>query len=112
MKILHNNRCSKSRCALEILENKGVEPEIIKYLENPLSETEIRDLLKKLNLPASAIIRKGEAIYKENYKGKEMTEDDWVEAMVKHPKLIERPIVIKGNKAVVARPPERVEELL
>ena len=112
MKILHNNRCSKSRCALEILENKGVDFEVVKYLENPLSGTEIRDLLKKLNLPAEAIIRKSEADYKANFKGKTMTENDWVEAMVKFPKLIERPIVIKGDKAVVGRPPENIEQLL
>ena len=61
MKILHNNRCSKSRCALEILENKGVDFEIVKYLENPLSASEIKDLLKKLDMPSEAIIRKGEA---------------------------------------------------
>lgn len=112
MKILHNNRCSKSRCALDILENKGIDFEIVKYLENPLDENEIKDLLKKLNLPAEAIIRKGEPAYKENYKGKEMSEQDWVEAMVKHPKLIERPIIIKGDKAVIGRPPERIDELL
>ncbi len=112
MKILHNNRCSKSRCALEILENKGVDFEIVKYLENPLSASEIKDLLKKLNLPAEAIIRKGEADYKANYKGKTMTESDWIDAMVKFPKLIERPIVIKGDKAVVGRPPENIEQLL
>ena len=112
MKIIHNNRCSKSRCALEILENKGVDFEIVKYLENPLSAVEIKDLLKKLNLPAEAIIRKGEADYKANYKGKTMTEEDWIDAMVKFPKLIERPIVVKGDKAVVGRPPENIEQLL
>ena len=112
MKILHNNRCSKSRCALEILENKGLDFEIIKYLENPLSAVEIKDLLKKLNLPASAIIRKGEVDYKANYKGKNMSENDWIEAMVKFPKLIERPIIIKGDKAVVGRPPENIDLLL
>ncbi|NOQ71524.1 MAG: arsenate reductase (glutaredoxin) [Crocinitomix sp.] len=112
MKILHNNRCSKSRCALEILENKGLDFEIIKYLENPLSAVEITDLLKKLNLPAEAIIRKGEADFKANYKGKTMTENDWIEAMVKFPKLIERPIIIKGDKAVVGRPPENIDLLL
>lgn len=112
MKILHNNRCSKSRIALAILEKSGADFEIIKYLENPLSAGEIKDLLKKLDLPAEAIIRKSEAAYKENFKGKEMSEKDWIEAMVNFPKLIERPIVIKGDKAVVGRPPEKVEVLL
>lgn len=112
MKILHNNRCSKSRCALEILESKGLDFEIVKYLENPLSASEISDLLKKLSLPAEAIIRKGEADYKANFKGKTMTENDWIQAMVKFPKLIERPIVIKGDKAVIGRPPENIDLLL
>lgn len=112
MKILHNNRCSKSRCALGILEDKGVDFEVVKYLETPLNAEEIRGLLKKLNLPAEAIIRKGEADYKENFKGKEMSEEDWIEAMVAYPKLIERPIVIDGNRAIVGRPPEKVLELL
>ncbi|MDG1914321.1 MAG: arsenate reductase (glutaredoxin) [Crocinitomix sp.] len=112
MKILHNNRCSKSRCALEILENKGVDFEIVKYLENPLSASEIKDLLKKLDMPSEAIIRKGEADYKANFKGKTMSENDWIDAMVKFPKLIERPIIIKGDKAVVGRPPENIEQLL
>ena len=111
MKILHNNRCSKSRCALEILENKGVDFEVVKYLENPLSAAEITDLLKKLNLPAEAIIRKSEADYKENFKGKTMSENDWIEAMAKFPKLIERPIIIKGDKAVVGRPAENIDLL-
>jgi arsenate reductase len=111
MKILHNNRCSKSRSALEMLARKGMDFEIVKYLENPLSADEITDLLQKLNLPAEAIIRKGEADYKANYKGKTMTENDWIKAMVKFPKLIERPIVIKGDKAVVGRPLENVELL-
>lgn len=112
MKILHNNRCSKSRCALEILENKGVDFEIVKYLENPLSASEIKDLLKKLDMPSEAIIRKGEADYKANFKGKTMSENDWIDAMVKFPKLIERPIIIKGDKAVVGRPPENIEQFL
>jgi len=112
MKILHNNRCSKSRCALEILENNGVDFEVVKYLENPLTEEEIRDLLTKLGQPAESIVRKGEAIFKSEFKGKEMSEDDWVKAMATYPKLIERPIVIKGDKAVVGRPPEKIEELL
>lgn len=112
LKILHNNRCSKSRTALKLLEGKGKSPEIIRYLETPLNKPAIKDLLNKLNVPASDIIRKGEAAYKENYKGQELSEDEWIEAMVKYPKLIERPIVIKGDKAVVGRPPENVLKLI
>lgn len=112
MKILHNNRCSKSRCALGMLEDAKVDFEIVNYLETPLGVEELKDLLKKLDLPASAIIRKGEEAYKTNFKGKEMSEDEWIQAMVDFPKLIERPIVIKGDKAVVGRPPENINELL
>lgn len=112
MKILHNNRCSKSRLGLKILEESAAEFEIVNYLENPLDGEEIRSMLKKLNLPAEAIIRKGEKDFKENYKGKTLSEAEWIDAMVKFPKLIERPIVIKGDKAVVGRPPENINALL
>lgn len=112
MKILHNNRCSKSRLGLKILEESGAEFEIVNYLENPLDGAEIKSMLKKLNLPAEAIIRKGEKDFKENYKGKSLSEAEWIDAMVKFPKLIERPIVIKDEKAVVGRPPENINSLL
>jgi len=112
MKILHNNRCSKSRCALQLLEDRGVDLEIVRYLDEPLSKSELKELLAKLQLPIEDVIRKGEVEYKENYKGKKMSENDWLDALVKYPKLLERPIVVKGDKAIIARPPERVEEFL
>ena len=77
-----------------------------------ITASEIKDLLKKLDMPSEAIIRKGEADYKANFKGKTMSENDWIDAMVKFPKLIERPIIIKGDKAVVGRPPENIEQFL
>lgn len=110
MKILHNNRCSKSRCALELLQDKGVDFEIVRYLDEPLSKLELKELLVKLNLPIEDVIRKGENEFKENYKGKKMSENEWLDALVRFPKLLERPIVIKGDKAIIARPPERVAE--
>lgn len=112
MKIFHNPRCSKSRCALAIIQEKNLEVEIIKYLEEPPSIEEIRDLLNKLGMKAEDLVRKGENDFKENFKGKTLTEEEWIHAMAKYPKLIERPIFIKGNKAVVGRPPERILELL
>lgn len=112
MKIYHNPRCRKSRETLAIIEAAGVTPEVILYLEAIPTAEELKDILKKLKLPAEALARKGEAIYKEKYKGKKMTEEQWIKAMIKHPKLIERPIVIKGKKAVLGRPPEQVNELL
>ena len=111
MKILHNSRCSKSRSALEILEKRGVDFEIINYLTTPPTSKELKEILGKLKMPAKDIIRKGESVFKENYKGKTLTEDEWIEAMVKYPILIERPIIIDGEKAVIARPTEKIEEL-
>ena len=112
MIIYHNPRCSKSRQTLAIIKDEGIEPDIVLYLDNPPSKKELKDIIKKLGIKPQELIRKGEKIYKENYKGKELTDDEWMEAMVKHPKLIERPIVIKGNKAVLGRPPENVKDLL
>lgn len=112
MIIWHNNRCGKSRSALEILQQKGVEPTIIKYLEDTPSPSQIKDVLKKAGLKAHDIIRTGEEVYKEKFKGKKLTESQWIKAMAEHPILIERPIVINGDKAIVARPPEKVLDIL
>lgn len=112
MKIYHNPRCSKSRQTLALIEEAGADVEVVEYLKNPLSQDDIKSLLDKLGKKPQEIIRKGEKIYKENYKGKEMNDQDWILAMAEHPILIERPIVEKGSKAVLGRPPENVKELL
>ncbi len=112
MKIYHNPRCRKSRETLQIIEDAGANVEIVKYLEDVPTAAELKDLLSKLEIPAEKLLRKGEAIFKENYKGKSLSEDEWIEAMIQNPKLIERPIVVKGDKAVLGRPPQNVEELL
>lgn len=112
MKIYHNPRCGKSRQTLAIIKEAGIEPEIVEYLKDVPSAAEIKDLLMKLNLKATDILRKGEAVFKEKFKGKEFAEEEWIQIMTEYPKLIERPIVVKGNKAVLGRPPENVEELL
>lgn len=112
MIIYHNPRCRKSRETLEILNSKGIEPEIVLYLDNPPTKKEVKVILTKLNISAFDLIRKGESIYKENFKGKELSEAKWIDIMVKNPKLIERPIVIKGNKAIIGRPPEKVVSLI
>ncbi|PIE50080.1 MAG: arsenate reductase (glutaredoxin) [Flavobacteriales bacterium] len=111
IQILHNNRCSKSRQCLAFLEDKNEDFEVIKYLENPLSVEEIKDLLVKLQLPAMDIVRTTEKIWKENFKGKEYSEEELISILAENPKLIQRPIVIKCNKAVVGRPLEKVEQL-
>ena len=112
MQIYHNPRCRKSRETLELLTENGQEPEVILYLQTPPTRKELQALLRKLRIPAESLLRKGEAIYKEHFKGKNLSEEEWIEAMVEHPILIERPIVVQGDRAVIGRPPERVLELL
>ena len=110
--IYHNNRCGKSRSALQLLEEKGETINVVEYLKTPPSAKEIEGLLSLLGYKAHDLIRTKEAVYLENYKGKTLTEKEWIQAMVDHPILIERPIVIKNGKAVVARPPEKLLEIL
>jgi arsenate reductase len=110
--IYHNNRCSKSRSACSIAEQKGIKIEIIEYLKTPPNQAEIKDLLKKLGIKAEELVRKGEELYKQNYKGKMLSEAEWTKALAENPILIERPIAVNGNKAVIARPPERLLEIL
>ena len=112
MKIYHNPRCMKSRQTLALLEENGVTPDVVLYLEKPPTKTALKKILKMLGLKPEQLLRKGEAIYKENYKGKELTNEEWIDAMIEHPKLIERPIVVSGNKAVIGRPPENVLDLI
>lgn len=112
MKIFHNPRCSKSRQGLSILQEAKADIEIIEYLKSPLTPEEIKDLLKKLNIAAIDLVRRNEAIWKENFKNKTLNEEQVIQAMADHPKLIERPIVVKGNSAVIGRPPEQIKTLL
>ena len=111
-KIYHNPRCRKSRETLQILRDEGIEPQIIEYLINPPTVEELRELLNKMEITPVEIIRKGEEIYKSDFKGKEFTEEEWVGILVKNPKLIERPIVLHNGKAVLGRPPEKVRTIL
>ena len=110
--IFHHPRCSKSRQALELLEQRGTEIDIVRYLETPPDAATLVDLLERLGLSARELMRKGEDPYKElNLDNPELSEAQLVQAMVDYPKLIERPIVIHDGKAVIGRPPERVLEL-
>lgn len=112
IKVLHNSRCGKSRDSLKILDEKGINYEVIEYLKNTPSAKELKDIIKKLGIKPEALIRKGESIYKTEFKDKKFSDDEWINIMVKNPILIERPIIISGNKAIIGRPPEKVLELI
>jgi arsenate reductase len=112
MKIYHNPRCSKSRQTLALIQKKGQEVEIIEYLKEALSFEDLESILEMLSIKAIELIRTNEIIWKENYKGKEMTDQELINAMMENPKLIERPIVVKNGKAIIGRPPEKVLNLL
>ncbi len=111
MKIYHNPRCTKSRETLKLLESNGAEFEIVEYLKEIPDSNELKDLLMKLNIDAKDLIRKTEPIYKKELKGKKFSEEEWIQIMVENPKLIERPIVVRGNKAIIGRPPDNVNQL-
>lgn len=108
IKVLHNNNCSKSRAILEHLDENNVPFEIIDFIENPLSEIELKTVLKKLNTDVHGLIRKNEALFKEKFAGQELSDNEWIKVLAENPSLIQRPILIKGNIAMVARPIENV----
>ena len=108
IKVLHNNTCSKSRAILEHLDENNVPFEIIDFMETPLTELELKTLLKKLNTDVQGLIRKNDRIYQERYMGKNFSEDEWIKILVENPALIQRPILIKGSVAMVGRPIENV----
>lgn len=110
--IYHNPRCSKSRTTLALLEDKGIAPDIVLYLETPPNAAEIASLLEKLGMSAAQLVRKGEDAYKSHGLNASSTEEELVTAMTLHPKLIERPVVVSGDRAVLGRPPENVLSLI
>ena len=111
--LYHNPRCSKSRGALELLEARGLTPTVVRYLETPLSAAQLRDLLARLNLSARQLLRSGEDEYKAlNLGDSSLSEAQLIDAMATHPKLIEWPILVAGDKAVIGRPPEKILEIL
>ena len=112
IKIYHNTRCSKSRDVCTILEKKKVKTEVVEYLKTPPTQKEIIELLKMLGMKAEDLVRKKEPLFLEKFKEKKLTEAQWVKAMAQNPILIERPIVVKGKKAIIGRPPEKVLEFL
>lgn len=112
MKIYHNPRCSKSRQTVEIIKKTKKEFEIVEYLKDSLSISELELIIEKLGITAIELVRKNELIWKENYKGKNLADKEIVRAMIENPKIMERPIVVNGEKAVLGRPPENVLKII
>lgn len=112
IKIYHNPRCSKSRIGVGILEEAKLDFEIVKYLVDVPSKEELKNIIEMLEISPIELVRKGEKIWKENYKGKNLSDSEVIDAMLENPKLIERPIVIKGDKAVIGRPSENISDLI
>ncbi|MDT0558799.1 arsenate reductase (glutaredoxin) [Ichthyenterobacterium sp. W332] len=110
--IYHNPRCRKSREGLQFLENSGQLFDIIKYLDDVPSASELKKIIAKLDIKPIDLIRKNEALWKAEFKGKTLSDSEIIFAMVKNPKLIERPIIINGNKAVIGRPTENINDIL
>ena len=112
IEIYHNPRCRKSREGLAILQGSGQAFKIVEYLKEVPNKETLKEVVRKLGIKPEQLVRKNEAIWKEQYKGKELSDENVIEAMVTHPKLIERPIVISGEEAVLGRPPERIAEFI
>lgn len=112
IKIYHNPRCRKSREGLAYLQEKGVEFETVLYLQDTPDKGELQEILDALGITPMELIRKNEAVWKSAFKGKELSDAQLIEAMAAHPKLIERPVVINGNKAVIARPASLIDSIL
>lgn len=112
LKIYHNPRCGKSREALEILKGSGKDFQVVQYLQQPPSEGELREIVEKLGLAPMDLVRQGETLWKENFKGKPLSDAQVIQVLAENPKLLERPIVVRDKKAVIGRPPIRVKTLL
>lgn len=110
--IYHNPRCTKSRQALQRLQQEGIAPKVVEYLKEVPTERELEMLVMKLGIKPEALLRKGEAIYKSKYKGLQLNDHEWIRVMHEHPVLIERPIIVKDHKAVIGRPTENIEDLM
>lgn len=113
MKIYHNPRCSKSRKSLTLIQEAGLDVDVIEYLKTPPTVAELTAVISLLGVPAESIVRKKEALFQElGLSQQTLSEQQWIETLCEHPKLIERPIVVSGKQAVIGRPPERIEPLL
>ena len=112
IKIYHNNRCSKSRYALKLLEDSGKDYEVINYLEDIPSKKELTYIIKLLKIKPIELVRKNEAVWKENFKNHKLSDQELIDIMIKYPKLIERPIIVNNDKALIGRPPEDILNII
>ena len=112
IRIYYNPRCSKCRNTVALVTERGYATELVEYLVTPPGTEELRSLLLKLCMKPLALVRKDEEVFKQHYAGRTLSDEEWLDALVAHPVLIERPIVVRGSKAVIARPPEKVLDLL
>jgi arsenate reductase len=110
--IFHNPRCRKSRETLQIIIESGTNPIVVEYLKTTPSKEELQKVIEKLGINPESLVRKGERVFKDNFKGKSFNDQEWLEILANHPVLIERPIVIKGESALIGRPPENVKSFL
>jgi arsenate reductase len=112
MKIYHNPDCSKSCSALDVLKQHGISAEVVEYLHEVPGKDELRSLLEMLNMKPLELIRKHEGVFQQKFSGLDLTDDEWIDIMLQYPELIERPIVVKDGKAIIARPADKILELL
>lgn len=112
IKVYHNPRCGKSREALAYLDEKGQAYEVVEYMKTPITPDELTEVIDALDIDAEDLIRKNEAEWKDNFQDLELTEEEYILAMIEYPKLMQRPIVLKGEKAVIGRPKEEIDKLL
>ncbi|MFW5851750.1 MAG: arsenate reductase (glutaredoxin) [Bacteroidota bacterium] len=112
IKIYHNPRCSKSREGLSFLKDTVQDIEIVEYLKNGITEKEIQEIISKMNCSVESIIRKQEPVFKDFYKDKNISEEEWIQAIVNHPKLLQRPIIVTENSAIIARPANMMTKIL
>lgn len=110
--IYHNPKCRKSRAGLEYLKEKGLDFTLVEYLKNPISREVLKDILMKMNMRPQELLRTQEDVYKSDFAGKQFNDEEWIDILLEYPRLIRRPIVVKGYRAIVAEPPEEIDKLL
>lgn len=110
--IYHNPKCRKSRAGVQYLQEKGIEFTVVEYLKNPFTREQFKDLLMKLNMKPSELVRTQEDEYKEKLKGRQFTDEEWISILLENPKLIQRPVVVKNHKAILAQPADEIDRLI